>query len=81
MSTDELLDRIVINPNVMVGKPTIRGTRLTVELILGLLAAGATEEEIRHEYPGLTNDDFRACYLFAERTLADITFVPAGSVQ
>ena len=49
----------------MVGKPVIRGTRLTVEFILNLLAHGATAKEILTEYNGLTQDDIQACILFA----------------
>jgi uncharacterized protein (DUF433 family) len=65
MKADPLLDRIVINPHVMVGKPIVRGTRLTVEYILNLMAHGATESEILAEYDGLTRADLQACLLFA----------------
>ncbi|MDO9549050.1 MAG: DUF433 domain-containing protein, partial [Candidatus Marinimicrobia bacterium] len=54
MKEKQLLERIVLNPKVMVGKPVIRGTRLTVDFILNLLAHGATENEILNEYKGLT---------------------------
>jgi len=57
---EQLLERIVINPKIMVGKPVIRGTRLTVEYILNLLAHGETAEEIIKEYKGLTNEDIQA---------------------
>jgi len=70
MKADPLLDRIVINPRAMVGKPIIRGTRLTVEYILNLLAHGATEAEILAEYDGLTRADIRASLLFAAQSLA-----------
>jgi uncharacterized protein (DUF433 family) len=76
MTDAQLLDRIVIDPQVMVGKPVIRGTRLTVPYVLGLLAHGATTDEILGEYPGLTAEDVRACLHFAQRSLDDITFVP-----
>lgn len=76
MTTEELLDRISINPRVMVGKPVIKGTRLTVEYILGLLAHGASIEEILTEYPGLVKGDIYACLLFASRTLQDASFIP-----
>jgi uncharacterized protein (DUF433 family) len=66
----------VINPKVMVGKPVIQGTRLTVEYILGLLAHGSTKEEIMVEYPGLVKDDIYACLLFASKTLQDASFIP-----
>jgi uncharacterized protein (DUF433 family) len=65
MKADHLLDRIVINPRVMVGKPIVRGTRLTVEYILNLMAHGATESEILAEYDGLTRADLQACLLFS----------------
>ena len=70
MKADPLLDRIVIDPRVMVGKPIIRGTRLTVEYILNQLAHGATEAEILAEYDGLTRADIRASLLFAAQSLA-----------
>ncbi|MGA9996027.1 MAG: DUF433 domain-containing protein, partial [Pyrinomonadaceae bacterium] len=54
---------------VMVGKPVIRGTRLTVEHILNLLAHGATIAEIIEEYKGLTQEDVQACILFATKSL------------
>ena len=53
MSDQQLLERIAINPKIMVGKPVIKGTRLTVEYVLNLLAHGATAEEILQEYEGL----------------------------
>ena len=76
MKGDHLLDRIVINPRVMVGKPIIRGTRLTVEYILNLLAQGATEAEILTEYDGLTRADIQACLLFAAQSLQSTLFTP-----
>jgi uncharacterized protein (DUF433 family)/predicted nuclease of predicted toxin-antitoxin system len=79
MEDHQLLARITINPNVMVGKPVIRGTRLTVEYILNLLAHGATVAEILDEYDGLTQEDIQACLLFASRSLEDIAFVPLAS--
>lgn len=76
MTKDELLDRISVNPRVMVGKPVIRGTRLTVEYILELLAHGTAMDEILEEYPGLVKDDIYACLLFASKTLQDASFIP-----
>jgi uncharacterized protein (DUF433 family) len=76
MSEQELLKRIVVNPDVMTGKPVIKGTRLTVEYILNLLAHGATIEEILEEYQGITPEDIQACLLFAARSLADTSFMP-----
>lgn len=76
MLEQQLLERITLNPQVMVGKPVIRGTRLTVEYILNLLAHGATIGEILDEYQGLTQADIQACLLFATRTLEGTTFLP-----
>ena len=76
MTDQELLNRITINPNVMVGKPVIHGTRLTVEFILNLLAHGATIEEIIKEYQGLKAEDVRACIPFATKSLENTTFMP-----
>ncbi|MBK1988719.1 DUF433 domain-containing protein [Sphaerospermopsis aphanizomenoides BCCUSP55] len=76
MIEQELLNRITINPKVMVGKPTIKGTRLTVEYILNLLAHGATVSEIIEEYEGLLEADIRACLLFASRSLESTSFMP-----
>lgn len=63
MRDQQLLERIILDPKVMVGKPVIRGTRLTVDFILNLLAHGATEKEILEEYKGLAEEDIRACFL------------------
>jgi len=76
MIDQELLERITLNPKVMVGKPVIKGTRLTVEYILNLLAHGATPEEILAEYEGLTHEDIQACFLFATKSLGNTDFMP-----
>ena len=65
-----LLDRITINPKVMVGKPTIRGTRLTVEIILEKLAGGESENKIMEDYPILEKEDIRVCLLYAAKSLS-----------
>jgi uncharacterized protein (DUF433 family) len=70
MSDNELIQRIVVNPKIMVGKPVIRGTRLTVELILNRLGHGASSEDLLQEYPGLTTEDIQASLLFASEALA-----------
>jgi uncharacterized protein (DUF433 family) len=62
---EQLRRRIVSDSKVMVGQPCIRGTRLTVKLILNLLAHGATRDEILEEYDRLTPDDIAACLLYA----------------
>ena len=58
--------RITLDPEVMVGKPVIRGTRITVEFIIGLLAQGWTEQEILTSYPHLTREDILACLAYAQ---------------
>ena len=78
MKDEKMLERITVDPKIMVGKPVIKGTRLTVEYILNLLAHGATVSEILSEYTGLTQDDIQACILFATRSLESTTFMPLG---
>ena len=60
-----LKERIVVNPEILAGKPVVRGTRLAVEFILELLAAGQTEDELLANYPGLTHEDVLACLAYA----------------
>ncbi|MBI1747647.1 MAG: DUF433 domain-containing protein [Acidobacteria bacterium] len=79
MQDEQLLERITIDPKVMVGKPVIKGTRLTVEYILNLLAHGATVTEILEEYQGLTQEDIQACFLFATKSLESAAFLPPVS--
>ena len=76
MQDQELLQRIVLDPKIMVGKPIIRGTRLTVEFIIGLMAHGASETEIIQEYTDLAPQDIQACLLFASRTLSGYSYMP-----
>jgi uncharacterized protein (DUF433 family) len=61
----EPMDRITIDPEVMVGKPVIKGTRITVQLIVQLLANGATETDILNDYPDLKKEDIKAALLYA----------------
>ncbi len=72
-------DRIEINAQVMMGKPVIKGTRVTVELLLRKLAEGATEGELLDAYPKLTLEDIRAAIAYAADTVAheEIILVPA----
>ncbi|PRI11853.1 DUF433 domain-containing protein [Leucobacter massiliensis] len=60
-----LLERIVIDPEVVHGRPRVRGTRMRVADVLALLASGADEAEILADYPYLTADDIRACLAYA----------------
>ena len=76
MERNQLLERIAVNHKVMVGKPVIRGTRLTTQYILNLLAHGATVDEILQEYRELTKEDILACLLYASKTLENTTFMP-----
>ncbi len=76
LQDQQLLERITLNPKVMLGKPVIKGTRLTVEYILNLLAHGATVMDIMQEYQGLTPEDIQACFLFATKSLETTTFMP-----
>jgi uncharacterized protein (DUF433 family) len=64
-------ERIGINPEIMGGKPVIRGTRIPVELLLRKLGAGITPEAIIMDHPRLTPDDIRAAQAFAADYLAD----------
>ena len=63
------LDRITTDPKVLGGKPVIRGTRLSVEFVLDLLAQGWSEAEVVQNYPGLTHEDIAACLEYAHETL------------
>lgn len=67
MPDETLLERVVVDPEICFGKPTIRGTRLWVGLVLGFLADGMTIGQILEEYPQLTEDDVRACLVYAAR--------------
>lgn len=66
---EEIADRIVIDPDVMVGKPVIKGTRIPVYLIVEFMANGMTEKEILEEYPQLTKEDIKAALLYASKCL------------
>jgi uncharacterized protein (DUF433 family) len=55
------MERITVNPKILGGKPVIRGTRISVELILNLLASGAPEDEILEDYPHISKEDIQAC--------------------
>ena len=67
MTEADLLARITVNPQIYGGKPIIRGLRIAVEHILGMLAAGDTAEAILAAYPYLEAEDIRACLVFAHR--------------
>jgi len=67
MSESDLLARITFHPRIFGGKPIIRGRRLAVEHVLGMLAAGDTTETLLAAYPWLEAEDIRACLLYARR--------------
>jgi uncharacterized protein (DUF433 family) len=67
---EDLLKRITFDKDILCGKPLIRGLRISVEMILELLAKGATEEEILEDYPELESDDLRAALLYAHNMVA-----------
>lgn len=71
MSEYELLSRITVNPRIFGGKPIIRGRRLAVEHVLGMLAAGDTTESLLAAYPWLEPDDIRACLLYARKVVGE----------
>lgn len=74
---DQLLRRITVDPNIFSGKPIIRGHRLAVEHVLGMLAAGDQPETILAGYPWLESDDIRACLIYARRLVGHERVEPA----
>lgn len=71
-------DRIVLDPAVLAGKPVIRGTRLSVDFVIGLMADGWTEADILRNYSGLTRDDLAACLAYARDVLRSEKVYPAA---
>jgi uncharacterized protein (DUF433 family) len=72
----EWRDRIVSDPEILVGKPVIKGTRISVELILGWLANGWTHEQILESYPNITHEDILASLAFAAERLHEEDYIP-----
>jgi len=64
-------DRIVIDPDILVGKPVVKGTRLSVDFLLGLLAQGWSEAEILRNYSNLQREDLLACWAYASEALSE----------
>jgi uncharacterized protein (DUF433 family) len=81
MDEQKLLERITVNPAIFGGKPIIRGRRLAVEHVLGMLAAGDGIETILEGYPWLEREDVLACLIYARRVVANerIELLPADS--
>lgn len=77
MDENKLLERITVNPKIFGGKPIIRGRRLAVEHVLGMLAAGETVEGLLSCYPWLEREDIQACLLFARRLVGQERYEPA----
>jgi len=76
MDENKVLERITVNPQIFGGKPIIRGRRLAVEHILGMLAAGDTPETILAGYPWLQREDIQACLVYARRIAANERIEP-----
>lgn len=72
-------ERIVVDPNILVGKPVVKGTRLAVEFIVDLLAQGWSQEEILRNYPGLAREDIQACLRYASAVLHAEKVYPLGA--
>ena len=70
MEKGQLLKRVTARPDIFGGKPIIRGMRISVELILSLLAQGESEEAILEDYPDLEREDIRACIAYAHAVIA-----------
>jgi len=71
-----LTDRIVVDPTILTGKPVVRGTRISVELVVELLAAGWSHEQILASYPHLAEEDIRACLAYAGELLREEKVYP-----
>lgn len=76
MEEQELLSRITFNPNIFGGKPIIRGRRLAVEHVLGMLAAGDDSDDLLNAYPWLDKEDIQVCLLYAHRLVAQERIEP-----
>lgn len=72
-------DRIIADPAVLVGKPIVRGTRLSVEFLLGLMAEGWSEHDLLDNYPGLTREDVAACLAYARDLVASERVYPSAA--
>jgi uncharacterized protein (DUF433 family) len=69
---------ITLDPNVLAGKPVIRGTRISVEFVIGLMADGWSEADILANYPGLGHEDILACLAYARETLSSERVYPSA---
>jgi uncharacterized protein (DUF433 family) len=71
--------RIALDPEVLAGKPVIKGTRLSVEFIIGLMADGSTEADILQNYPGIVHEDIIACLAYARDVLSSEKVFPSAA--
>jgi uncharacterized protein (DUF433 family) len=71
--------RIALDPKVLAGKPVVRGTRLSVEFVIGLMAEGWSEADILSNYPGITHEDVIACLVYARDTLSSEKVFPSAA--
>jgi len=71
--------RITLDPSVLAGKPVIRGTRISVEFVIGLMAEGWNEADIIKNYPGITRDDLMACLAYARDALSSEKVFPSAA--
>jgi uncharacterized protein (DUF433 family) len=74
-------ERIVVDPDILVGKPVIKGTRLSVDFLLRLLAQGWTDQQLFESYPQLKPDDLQALFAFVQECLADEDFVSLEKIS
>ena len=75
-----MIERITANPHILGGKPIIRGTRISVEFVLDLLASDVPEKEIFEDYPHLTKEDIQACLRYAARSCKNEIYVELEAV-
>ncbi len=76
MANQDFRTRVTYNPNVMVGKPVIRGTRIPVDLLVRMVAQGISQKEILADYPRLQAEDIQAALMYAAAVLTDETVFP-----
>ncbi len=74
------MDRITANPRILGGKPVIKGTRISVELVLNLLASGVPEHDILADYPHISKEDIQACLSYAANALKNEVYLSLESV-
>ncbi|MFQ5823858.1 MAG: DUF433 domain-containing protein [bacterium] len=75
------MEKITVNPKILGGKPIIKGTRISVEHIINLLASNVTEQEILEDYPHITHEDIQACLKYAARFLKNEIYLDLEPIQ